>query len=217
MKLEARFVSARRTKLRPPRLASDLISRPRLLERLDRLATLSLVVAPAGYGKTTLVSMWLAQIDLPSAWVSLDEEDNDPPSFLTDVVTAMRTLFPDFGNEILERLNSVHGRSFAELVTSVINELNLLDREFVLVLDDYHWVHDPAIHQLLIQLLTHPPRAIRLVIVARHDPPLPWHLRTRAVIYAKSAHATSALHRRRRQNSWPRRRNGQSPPTLPRR
>src|SRR5215212_4224958 len=78
---EAAIVSPRRSKLRPPRLANDLVSRPRLLERLDRLATVSLIVAPAGYGKTTLVSMWLAQSDRPSAWVSLDEEDNEPSYF----------------------------------------------------------------------------------------------------------------------------------------
>ena len=179
---EARVVSPRRTKLRPPRLTNDLIARPRLLERLDRLATLALIVAPAGYGKTTLASMWLAQVALPSAWVSLDEEDNDPLLFLANIVAALRTLFPDFGSEILARLAALHGRAYDELVATVINELNLIEREFVLVLDDYHAVHDPAIHQWLIQLLTHPPRAIHLVIATRHDPPLPWHLRTRGYL-----------------------------------
>ena len=179
MTSEAIFVSPRRTKLRPPRLANDLISRPRLLARLDRLAALSLIVAPAGYGKTTLISMWLAQAALPSAWISLDDKDDDPSYFLADVVTAIRTLFPEFGGGILERLGLARSRPFADLVTTFINELNLLNREFVLVLDDYHSVHDPAIHQWLVQLLTHPPNAIHLVIAARHDPPLPWHIRTR--------------------------------------
>ncbi len=179
---EARVISPRRTKLRPPRLTNDLIARPRLLERLDRLATLALIVAPAGYGKTTLVSMWLAHVELPSAWVSLDEEDNDPLLFLSNIVAALRTLFPDFGSEILARLAALHGRAFDELVATVINELNRIESEFVLVLDDYHAVHDPAIHQLLIQLLTHPPHTIHLVIATRHDPPLPWHLRTRGYL-----------------------------------
>ena len=179
---EAQVVSPRRTKLRPPRLASDLISRPRLLERLDRLATLSLIVAPAGYGKTTLVSMWLAQVELPSAWVSLDEEDNEPALFLTSVVAAIRTLFPGFGGEISERIASLHGPPSVDLMATVINELNRLDREFVLVLDDYHVMHDPAIHQLLIQLLTHPPHTIHLVIATRHDPPMPWNLRARGYL-----------------------------------
>lgn len=182
MTSEARVISPRRTKLRPPRLANDLIARPRLLERLDRLATLSLIVAPAGYGKTTLVSMWLARVELPSAWISLDAEDNEPSLFLTSIVAALRTLFPDFGGEILERLTSLHGPPSAELMATVINELNRLEHEFVLVLDDYHVVHDPAIHQLLIQLLMHPPRAIHLVIATRHDPPLPWHLRARGYL-----------------------------------
>ena len=175
-------VSPRRTKLRPPRLANDLILRPRLLERLDRLATLSLIVAPAGYGKTTLVSMWLGRVELPSAWVSLDEEDNDPSLFLTSVVAAIRTLFPGFGGEIAERFSSLHGPPSVDLMATVINELNRLDREFVLVLDDYHVVHDPSIHHLLIQLLTHPPQAIHLVIATRHDPPLPWNLRARGYL-----------------------------------
>ena len=179
---EAQVVSPRRTKLRPPRLASDLISRPRLLERLDRLATLSLIVAPAGYGKTTLVSMWLAQVELPSAWVSLDEEDNEPALFLTSVVAAIRTLFPGFGGEISERIASLHGPPSVDLMATVINELNRLEREFVLVLDDYHVMHDPAIHQLLIQLLTHPPHTIHLVIATRHDPPMPWNLRARGYL-----------------------------------
>ena len=179
---EARVVSPRRTKLRPPRLANDLISRPRLLERLDRLATLALIVAPAGYGKTTLVSMWLAGVEYPSAWVSLDEEDNDPFLFLGGVVAAIRTLYADFGGGILERLASLHGPPSADLMATVINELNALEREFVLVLDDYHVVHDPTIHQMLIQLLTHPPRALHLVIATRHDPPLPWHLRARGYL-----------------------------------
>ena len=104
---EARVISPRRTKLRPPRLTNDLIARPRLLERLDRLATLALIVAPAGYGKTTLVSMWMAKVELPSAWVSLDEEDNDPSLFLTSLVAAVRTLFPGFRGEILGTVDIV--------------------------------------------------------------------------------------------------------------
>jgi LuxR family transcriptional regulator, maltose regulon positive regulatory protein len=179
---EARIASPRRTKLRPPRLTNDLIARPRLMERLDRLATLALIVAPAGYGKTTLVSMWLSHVKLPSAWVSLDKEDNDPLLFLASIVAALRTLFPHFGGEILARLAALHGRAYDELVATVINELNQIESEFVLVLDDYHAVHAPAIHQLLIRLLTHPPRTIHIVIATRHDPPLPWNLRTRGYL-----------------------------------
>lgn len=179
MKLESHFAALRRTKLYPPRLASDVIVRPRLLARLNRLAPLSLIVAPAGYGKTTLVCAWLAQINLSSAWVSLDSEDGDPRLFLANVVAAIRTLFPDFGGSIVERVYDQTVQSMAEAATVLANELEMLDREFVLVLDDYHWIHDAAIHQLLVQLLTHPPRSLHLVITARHDPPFPWALRTR--------------------------------------
>lgn len=179
---EAAVVSPRRTKLRSPRIAGDVIPRPRLLERLNRLATLTLIVAPAGYGKTTLVSTWLAQLDLPSAWLSLEEGDDDPAQFLTYFVTAVQTIFGDFGGAILEHLSSPRLRPFAELGNQVVNELDELEQVFVLVINDFHWITSPKIHGFLTQLLTHPPRSIRLVITTRHDPPLPWSIRARSYL-----------------------------------
>lgn len=179
MTLESGFTPPVRTKLRPPRLAHDVIDRPRLLTRLNRMATLSLVVAPAGYGKTTLLTTWLAQAAAPSAWLSLDESDNDPAVFLTDVIAALRTRFPEFGGDLLQQLNSLSGQLRPSLAGQLLNELDTLVDEFILVLDDYHTIHSLAIHQLLTQLLMHPPRPLHLVIAARHDPPIPWHLRTR--------------------------------------
>lgn len=180
MAASAESLSPRRIKLRPPRLPEDVIARPRLVARLNRMAALSLVVAPAGYGKTTLVGTWLAQTDVPFAWLSLDETDNDPALFLAALATGLATIFPRFGGDILEALNSPHVSTFADLTVLLINELNELSRAFILVLDDYHVIHEPLIHQLLIDLVTYPPRAMHLVLTTRHDPPLPWRVRTRS-------------------------------------
>jgi LuxR family transcriptional regulator, maltose regulon positive regulatory protein len=172
--------SPRRVKLRPPRLPEDVVLRPRLLGRLNRMAALSLVVAPAGYGKTTLVGTWLAQTDLPSAWLSLDGSDNEPTMFLAQLVVALATIFPDFGGDILEALSSPQSVPFAELAVQLINQLNELSRDFILVLDDYHAIRQPEIHQLLVDLISFPPRALHLVITTRYDPPLPWRVRIRS-------------------------------------
>ncbi len=172
--------SPRRVKLRPPRLPQDVVARPRLLARLNRMAALSLIVAPAGYGKTTLVGAWLAQANLPYAWLSLDENDNDPALFLAALTTALATIFPGFGSDILEGINSPQNVPFADLAVLLINHLNELDRAFILVLDDYHVLHAPSIHQLLVDLVTYPPRDMHLVLTTRHDPPLPWRIRTRS-------------------------------------
>ena len=100
-----------RTKLRPPRLPDDLLQRPRLLEKLDRPQTLSLVVAPAGYGKTALVSTWLAQCGLPYAWLSLESDDNSPFAFLTGFAAALHRLAPVLGSELLRLLQAAGGHS----------------------------------------------------------------------------------------------------------
>ena len=180
MTAAAESLSPRRVKLRPPRLPEDVIARPRLLGRLNRMAALSLIVAPAGYGKTTLVSTWQAQTGLPSAWFSLDKRDNDPALFVAGLAAALATIFPGFDGSVLEALNSPHSVPYAELVVQIINRLNELSRDFILVLDDYHVIHQPAIHQLLVDLVSFPPLGQHLVLTARHDPPLPWRVRTQS-------------------------------------
>lgn len=161
-------------------MPEDAIVRPRLLARLNRMAALSLVVAPAGYGKTTLVGTWLMQTDVRHAWLSLDAGDNDPAVFLAAVTRALATIAPEFGTDILDALDSPQAGIFADLAVLLINQLNELTDDFILVLDDYHVIHTPAIHQLLIDLVTYPPRAMHLVLTSRHDPPLPWRVRTRS-------------------------------------
>lgn len=104
--------------------------------------------------------------------------------------------------DILERLSSSKKQPVEAIAVTLANELDLLDGEFVLVLDDYHWIHDAAIHQLLIELLTYPPRSLHLVITAAaDDPPTPWNLRT-CSLFASGVWTISASRRRKQPNSW---------------
>ena len=172
-----------RTKLRPLRLGNDILVRTRLLDRLDCTQTLALIIAPAGYGKTTLVSTWLAQRGHPYAWLSLEDDDNAPAALLAGLVAAVRSLFPTFGADLFTLLHDPAGElTPALLLPPLLNALDRLERDFVLVLDDYHHLANPAIHQLIWGLLTFPPRPLRLVLTARHDPPIPPRLRSQGTV-----------------------------------
>ena len=156
-----------RTKLRPPRLPHDILLRTRLLERLDRPQALTLIVAPAGYGKTTLAGSWVAHCSRPTAWVSLDYEDSTLAVFVQRLVMAVRSVFPAFGDEILSLVASSVELAPEMVLPGLLNELDRLDRDFVLVLDDYHHIADSSVHQLLWDLLAHPPRPLRLSAYCR--------------------------------------------------
>ncbi len=167
-----------KTKLYRPPLTKDHLHRQRLLDLLDKhwYLPLTLVSAPAGYGKSTLVSCWLNTINIPSAYVSLDENDNDLRLFLSYFLAAIRTIFPGSCPEIEAMINSTDLPPVSVLTPNLINALDQIEKEFILVLDDYHSVHEQAIHNLLSDLLCHPPKPLHLVIVTRRDPPL--HLST---------------------------------------
>jgi LuxR family transcriptional regulator, maltose regulon positive regulatory protein len=174
-----------RTKLYRPPLPADWVPRPQLLERLqqDRQCPLTLVSAPAGFGKSTLLSAWLESCDWPSAWLSLDNRDNALPAFLSYTLAAIQTLYPEFGHDTQALFNAAGVPSLPVIVSRFSNELDDLDEPFLLVLDDYHVIHNPAIHDLLTELLIHPPRALHLVLAARHEPALPINtLRARAAV-----------------------------------
>ena len=164
-----------RTKLQRPPIVGDHVHRSQLLERLDqrRQRPLTLVTAPAGYGKSTLVSCWLECCDLPAAWLSLDETDNDLHLFLSYLLAAVQTVSPAAGKEIQTILNAPQLPPLPVLSGSLINELDKIDQAFILTLDDYHVIQNQAIHDLLIEILKHPPRAMHLVLASRVDPPLP--------------------------------------------
>ncbi|MFQ5932145.1 MAG: hypothetical protein ACE5MM_07040, partial [Nitrospiraceae bacterium] len=170
------------TKLYIPPARSELVSRPRLIDRLSEGLTrkLILISAPAGFGKTTLLGEWVGHNELPVAWVSLDERDNDPTRFLMYVVSALQTIDADIGAGALSLLESSQPRPAELILTSLINEVAETAQEFILVLDDSHLIEGRPIHEALTFLLEHLPPQMHLAIASRADPPLPLaHLRGR--------------------------------------
>ncbi|MFN8484187.1 MAG: LuxR C-terminal-related transcriptional regulator [Anaerolineae bacterium] len=164
----------RQTKFHRPRVTPDLIQRPALNallnEGLDH--PLILVAAPAGFGKTTLVSAWLETCGLPSVWLSLDDGDNNLSVFLAYFLGAIQSIFPGSMAETQASLSGINLPPVDPMAARLINEMDGLDRDFILVLDDLHTIRDPAIHDLLSLLLQHPPHGMRLVMLTRRDPPL---------------------------------------------
>jgi LuxR family maltose regulon positive regulatory protein len=167
--LESNLIS---TKLQRPLLTSDYIPRPRLYTRFDRQRRLTLVSAPAGYGKSTLVSSWLETLDCPAIWLSLDENDSDLAVFLSYFIAAIQTEFPDIGANTLAMLNSAQKLPLETVATSLINELNRIELDYVLVLDDYHLIQDKLVHDLSAKILRHLPTTLHLVLTSRIDPPI---------------------------------------------
>src|SRR5438874_1048400 len=166
------------TKLYLPRLRPNVVSRPRLLERLNEglHRKLTLIAAPAGFGKTTLVSEWVEGIERPrarTAWLSLDEGDNDPTRFLTYLVAALQTIAPNIGEGVLGVLQSLQPPPPEAMLTALLNEITTLPDHFVLVLDDYHVIDAKAVDQAFTYLVEHLPPQMHLVIATREDPQLP--------------------------------------------
>ena len=192
------------TKFGPPRLRVALVPRGPLLAWLDKGLThkLTLISAPAGFGKTTLVSQWLAarknalgeggrpglkeenlhshRLDeqpflQPSnvAWVALDAGDSDPVRFWRYVLTAGQVFEPTVGQSALALLRTSQQPPFEAMLTTFINELAQLSGRYVLVLEDYHFITSPQIHEAMTFLLDHLPPTLHLIILTRSDPPLP--------------------------------------------
>ena len=176
------------TKLYIPRPRPRAVPRSRLIAQLNEgLASgcrLSLISAPAGFGKTTLVSEWLAAITsgpssagreegVKAAWLSLDEGDNDPTRFLTYLVAAVQTIAPKIGERLLAVLQSPQPPPTESLLTTLLNEITTISDHFILVLDDYHVIDSQPVDQALAFLVEHLPPQMHLVIATREDPPLP--------------------------------------------
>jgi len=164
------------TKLHMPRPRPHLVLRPHLVEQLQQgmERALTLVSAPAGFGKTTLLAQWLAESGTPAAWVSLGPEDNDPTSFLSYVIAALQTLNAQLGTTALALLRTPQPPP-PETVLAVLTN-DLAGREvgdFALVLDDYHIITDEPIQRGMTFLLEHLPPQLHLILAARADPPLP--------------------------------------------
>src|SRR5712691_12426760 len=145
------------TKLYILRLRPKVVSRPRLIERLNEglHRKLTLIGAPAGFGKTTLVSAWVEGIERPAAWLSLDEGDNDPARFLTYLVAALQTIAANIGVGVLGALQSPQPPPAESILTALLNEITAIPDKFVLVLDDYHVIEAKAIDQALTFLVEH--------------------------------------------------------------
>jgi LuxR family maltose regulon positive regulatory protein len=163
------------TKLYIPPPRTNVVFRNRLIERLNAglHRKLTLISAPAGFGKTTLVSTWIANSFRPTAWLSLDEGDNDPTRFLTYVIRALQTIMPNFGTGVLATLQSPQTISTESLLTNLLNEISTVPEKFILVLDDYHVIDAQAVDQVLTFLLDHLPPQMHVVISSREDPPIP--------------------------------------------
>jgi LuxR family maltose regulon positive regulatory protein len=169
------------TKLYAPTPRPDLVERTRLLDLLNDhwLADgsfgrrLTLVAAPAGYGKSTVTCQWLENADIPVGWLSLDADDNDPVRFATYLLAALRMVRPGLGTEAAGLLASPQGPNLKVLTTVLINELRTQAEPVVLVLDDYHLIQTASIHQQMALILDHQPANFHVVINTREDPPLP--------------------------------------------
>jgi ATP/maltotriose-dependent transcriptional regulator MalT len=165
------------SKCRLPIQRAGAVPRQRLADRLEATSRTPLTVlsAPAGFGKTTLLTEWLAELSTHGAavaWLSLDRRDNDPVLFWTYLVTAMRTAVPGLGDAALQLLASSSPPSDAALA-ALLNEVEGLSKDLVLVLDDYHVVETPEVHEGMTFILEHQPPQLRLILATRIDPPLP--------------------------------------------
>jgi LuxR family maltose regulon positive regulatory protein len=162
-----------RTKLYRPPLSHDHVLRPRLLAQLEEVShyQLAMITAPAGYGKSTLVSAWIEQVHCPSAWLSLDEKDNSLVVFIGYFVAAIQSVFPEFGEQIREVAQSASRASLPTIDRYLLSEIDQLEQDFVLVLDDLHLLTNPEIHEFLGALLQYPLPHFHLVLISRHDLP----------------------------------------------
>src|SRR5438067_3798692 len=165
------------TKLHIPRPPPQAVRRPRLVERLNEglHRKLTLVSGAAGFGKTTLLSAWVAGSDLPVAWLSLDEADSDPTRFLTYLVAAVRTIAPNIGEAVLTDLleKTSQPPSTESVLTALLNDIATILDNFVLVIDDYHIIDAKPVDAAVAFLLAHMPPHMHLVIATREDPALP--------------------------------------------
>jgi LuxR family maltose regulon positive regulatory protein len=163
------------SKLQPPSLQSSIINRARLIAQLDESLKrkLTLISAPAGFGKTTLLLSWLQTVRMPVAWLSLDLPDHEPYRFLRYLIGALQTLNPDLGQTALLALQGNQPSAPEAIMTALINDLLALQDTFVLVLDDYHLVSSDVLDEALSLLIQNMPETMHVIIATREDLRLP--------------------------------------------
>lgn len=161
------------TKLYLPEWSADRVARSRLIDRIQPQRKLTLISAPAGFGKTTLLAEWIAAVPSRAvAWVSLDASDNDPAVFWIYLITALQTLQPGLGERSRALLQSPQPPPIESVLMVLLNELTGVNGECVLILDDYHAIETQAIHRGMGFLLDRLPPPMHLIIASRTDPPL---------------------------------------------
>jgi len=163
------------TKFFVPSPRPGLVQRRRLIELLDRGTTskLTLVSAPAGFGKSTLLAEWMAAEGRSVAWLSLDHGDDDAATFWSYVIAALRTVSPDVGAIELALVQESHPPPIEGVLTTLLNDLGGISDDVVLVLDDYHVIDSREIHDGMTFLLDHSPPQLHVVIASRADPAIP--------------------------------------------
>ncbi len=161
------------TKLYLPKWSAELVSRPRLIDLIHPQRKLTLVSAPAGFGKTTLLAEWVASVPTRLvAWVSLDQSDNDPTFFWTYLITALKNIQASLGERSLSLLQSPQPPPIESVLMTLLNELTAVEADIALILDDYHVLEAQSIHDGIGFLLNHLPPRVHLIIASRADPPL---------------------------------------------
>ena len=169
------MVEILRTKLFIPQTRANLVPRQRLVERLNSglEKKLTLISAPAGFGKTTLLSEWIPKSPRRVTWLSLDEGDNDPAQFWIYLIASLQGLHPDIGTNAFALIQSHQAPPIKSILTELINELNAFSDLFACVLDDYHFIDSQPIQEAMTFLIDHLPANMTLVITTREMPDLP--------------------------------------------
>jgi len=162
-----------KTKLHIPSSPVNLVNRQALNERLENnlCGQMTLIAAPAGFGKTTFISSWVHSVQHPVTWVSLDESENDPTLFWAYLVSGFQDTIPD--DKFLSQINITKLPPIKTLLAYLINILAEVDGKVILVLDDYHLISNPQIHNDFSYLIDHQPQSLHIILVTRADPPLP--------------------------------------------
>jgi len=168
-------ISILQTKLFRAPLSEDHVQRPHLLERLQQVKRhpLTVVSAPAGYGKSVLMSSWSERCDCHNAWLSLDEKDNDLGLFESYFLAALNNVIPSFGNELIAMVGGANLPPPPVFIDMLFDELRLLEDDIVFMIDDYSVIANDDVHGLIAELMNHPHPRLHLVLGTRHDPPLP--------------------------------------------
>ncbi len=165
------------TKLYPPRVQDNLVDRPHLIKRLNETLSLcpwfTLICAPAGYGKTTLVADWLRHAGSPFTCITLDKGDNDPARFSTYLIAALQKIFEKIGVMTKSILKTPQQIPVELLASSLVSEISLAPQPFTLVLDDYHLIKNGFIHEMVHFIIEHQPPPLNLLILTREDPQFP--------------------------------------------